>query len=110
MNNLSDFENFGELNFFWGGGGSGWGGGRGGGGRKTEVCAPGAKNHRYASADSRADSSKTKLFLERHRNRLSMISVKASQLAKSIILGEIMTIAGNIFKIDINNIRVLYCM
>ena len=72
-----------------------------GGGRKTEVCAPGAKNHRYASADSRADSSKTKLFLERHRNRLSMISVKASQLAKSIILGEIMTIAGNIFKIDI---------
>ena len=46
MNNLSDFANFGELQF-WGGGG--WEVGAPGRGRQTEVCAPGAKNHRYAS-------------------------------------------------------------
>ena len=40
MNNLSDFANFGELNFFWRVGGH------------TEVCAKGAKNPRYASAHS----------------------------------------------------------
>ena len=40
MNNLSDFANFGELQIFWG---APWGG------RQTEVCAPGAKNPRYAS-------------------------------------------------------------
>ena len=46
MNNLSDFANFGEFKkkFEGSGGGRRWGGGR-----QTEVCAPGAKNPRYAS-------------------------------------------------------------
>ena len=44
MNNLSDFENFSELHFFWEGEIGG------GGGRQTKVGAPGAKNPRYASA------------------------------------------------------------
>ena len=50
MNNLSDFANFGEFQI-WGGGGRG-GGGVGGGvpvGGAKRVCAPGAKNPRYAS-------------------------------------------------------------
>ena len=43
MNNLSDFANFGELQIFWGL--------EAPGGAKR-VCAPGAKNPRYASGIS----------------------------------------------------------
>ena len=57
MNNLSDFANFGELQIVLGESGGGGGGApgegrRGGapeGGGQTGVCAPGAKNPRYAS-------------------------------------------------------------